>query len=386
MKLSPQFKLMSIWIMRFMLLRRSFFLLMFSFMCLLAQAGSALASSDDYIVNDVDIAASGANPSQARTNAIANAQRSAFATLLERLDMNTDIAGRFDAAAIADMVSSQQITDEKIAGNNYSATLNITFSESFVKHYLSDKTIVQSSDKPEILLLVPIKMVGNQKLIWEENNDWKTAWQLLLSQNSSNRPVIKLPKGDADDMAAVNAAALDDDAIVNYTDFESMLTKYRADTLILAFFNFDNIENKVNISLKIIKKFQYKPVRLSFVNVNQLDQQDLINKVADKTFEYINSSRSKNAQGLNASSSKIEFDVLINSLGDWMTIKNKLENQNLVEKMTVNSISRDLVKVSVVYNNSNGEISSFFAKNDLFLQKKSEGQYFLSLLTGAAQH
>ena len=36
-------------------------------------------------------------------------------------------------------------------------------------------------------------------------------------------------------------------------------------------------------------------------------------------------------------------------------------------------------EINVTYNNNNGDIINFFAKYNLFLQKKPEGGYFLSL-------
>lgn len=372
---------MSIWIMFFRLIGRGFYLLCFGLFCLSLQAGSAFAQSDSdaYIVNDVNIIASGATPNQARINAVANAQKNALIILLGRLNLDPNIANSFDASTISDMVSSQQITNEKIAGNSYSAALNITFSESFVKHYLGDKSLVKNDNKPSKLLVLPIKIIKNQKLIWEETNDWKIAWEADLNKNTASGSIIELPKGDVDDISATNSVVSGDDNImVNFSDFESMLNKYKADSLVLAYFQFDDIENKVDIYLKIIKKFQSKQVHLSFVNVNQLTPQDLVSKVADKTIEYLNNYTRPKAITNNNSTSAIEINALINNLGDWMTIKNRLENTNLVEKMKINSISKDLVSISIVYNNRNGDIIDFFGKNNLYLQKKNDGQYILT--------
>ena len=72
-------------------------------------------------------------------------------------------------------------------------------------------------------------------------------------------------------------------------------------------------------------------------------------------------------------------DVLIDGLNDWLKVKNKLENSNLVSQLKVNSISKNLVKINISYNSANGNIISFFAKNNLFLQIKDGNNYVLSL-------
>ncbi len=365
------------------LTRPKFFILGFFVVLLLSlNYNLAFAQNTTYAVNDVIANGSGISPSQARINAIAFAQRNAFLILLERLGIDENIASTLDDTAIADMVASQQIINEKISDTNYSATLNLTFSESFVKYYLGEK--LPPSDKPKeaitpnitgSYLVIPVKLIKDQSLIWEENNDWKTAWENILENNKIT--YLNLPKGDIDDITIISSPTIGD---ANFTDFEPLLTKYRVDSLMLAYFNFDSIENKVNITLHNVQKFSSTQIKLAFVNVDQLPNEDLVNKVAEKTINYIALVNDKNQQKLPQQSTvTYQIDVLINGLNDWLKVKNKLENSNLVSQFRVNTISRDLVKISVSYNNGNGDIINFFAKNRLFLQKRSANEYFLSL-------
>jgi hypothetical protein len=371
---------------------RNFLLTGFFLTCLLLIFCQPLFAQDpNYFINDVVASGSGSSPNQARTNAIASAQRNAFLILLGRLGVKENIASTLEDGAISDMVASQQIMNEKIAGNNYSATLNLSFSESFVKHYLGNKistanSLANSLANPSpnnqetsqeniasSYLVIPIKIEKPQPLIWETNNDWKLACESFTKNNNIN--YLKLPKGDIDDISAITIDTVNNN---NFTDFEPLITKYKVDGLILAYFDFDSIENKVNITLQNIQKFNSVQTKLAFVNVNQLSPENLINKVAEKTINYIALSNGKKESAKQEISS-YQFDVLIFGLNDWLKIKNKLENSNLISQLKINSISKDLVKINVSYNSVNGDIINFFAKNNLFLQKKNEGGYILSL-------
>jgi hypothetical protein len=356
------------------------------FLVFLLNSNSVFAAQNDaYTVNDVIASGSGKSPSQARTNAVTSAQRNAFLILLDRLGIDSSTASSIDDAAISDMVASQQILGEKVAGNNYSATLNLSFSESFVKHYLGKK-VAAAEDKKETAnsyLIVPVKLIKNQSLIWETNNDWKVAWENILKANKVS--YLKLAKGEIDDIATITPSAVDNP---HFTDFEQLLNKYKTDGLMLVYFDFDSIENKVNIVLQNIQKFNTTKTKLDFVNVNQLSPEDLVNKVAEKTFDYIASIVDKDGvrsspltapTTIQTGISTYQIDILIYGLDDWLKVKNKLENSNLVSQFRVESLSRDLVKIIVSYNNSNGDIINAFAKNNLYLQKKTEGGYFLSL-------
>ncbi len=377
--------------MNYRLLKPNFCVLGF-FLVLLFSLNSSLvfAQNATYAVNDIIANGSGKSPSQARTNATAAAQRNAFLILLDRLGIDASAASTIDDAAVSDMVASQQILNEKISGNNYSATLNLTFSESFVKHYLGKK-IAAADDAKEnskstsasSYLVIPVKLLKNQSLIWESNNDWKVAWENILKTNKVS--YLKIAKGEIDDIATVSQSKVDNP---NFSDFEPMLNKYKVDGVMLVYFDFDSIENKVNIILQNVQRFSSTQTKLDFVNVNQLSVEDLVNKVAEKTFNYIDSITEKPSpttvatqplQPIQQGISPYQIDVLISSLDDWLKVKNKLENSNLVSQLRVDSISRDLVKINISYNNNNGDIISFFARNNLFLQKKTEGGYFLSL-------
>jgi len=326
-----------------------------------------------YFVGDVLINASGKSPSQARINAIASGQRNAFIILLNRLGIDENLANGFKDDIISDMVASQQIMDEKIAGNNYSATLNLNFSDSFVKHHLGGhlggKIESAQEKKPNSYLVIPIKIIQNETLIWGENNDWKLTWENII-KNNQTLP-IKLPKGDIEDIGIFNNNAVNEDKFLN---FESSLNKYKVEALVLAYFEFDAIENKVNIHLKTIRKFQNNQVHLDFINVNQLEMPDLINKVANKTLDYLIADKTS----AEPNEINLSIDVLISNLGDWVEIKNKLENSNIVSGLKVSSISKSSVKINVTYNKNNGNIINFFAKHNLLLQKRKEGEYSLS--------
>ncbi len=337
-----------------------------------------LAQDLDYAVNDILANGSGKSPTQARTNAIASGQRNAFLILLNRLAINENISSTLEDEAIADMVASQQIINEKISGNNYSATLNLTFSESFVKYHLGNKVSpdnkeVASQNISSSYLAIPVKLIDGQPTIWEQNNDWKMAWENILKNNNSS--YLKLPKGDIDDITIISPSTINGN---NFTDFEPLLAKYKADGIILAYFDFDSIENKVNITLKNIQRFSSTQTKLAFVNVNQLPAENLVNKVAEKTINYIalvnNQKSASSEQGIVSYS----VDVLIGGLDDWLKVKNKLENSNLVSQLQVNSISKNLVKINISYNSANGNIINFFAKNNLSLQIKGEHSYVLS--------
>ena len=328
----------------------------------------AISDENPYLVNNIFVTVTGKSPTSARTLATNQARRNAFGILLGRLSIDEGFNDNINAEEISDMVHSEQITNEKIAGNNYSANFNIAFSESFVSNLLASKNINKGNVKQEIFLIIPIKNIKKKSLLWEKTNDWKSAWEITINNHPNSK--IKLLKGDVDDIATINPEMADE---ANFSDFEASLAKYKADAAMVIYFNFDEIENKVSLNLKTIRRFQNKQIKLSFVNVNQLNSVDLLSKVVEKTIEHI----SNNKEPASNDKTTIDIDIPISNLGDWMSMKSRLENINFLEEMRVNSIAKDLVKITIKFDNNTGDIIDLFAKYNFELRKDESNQYLL---------
>jgi hypothetical protein len=346
---------------------------------------SAKIEQNIYNIEGIEINTSATTPSQARDLAIAQAQRSGFLTLISRLEINSSIADSINDEEISNLVRSRQIIDENIAGNNYSALFNIIFAQDFVEDILAKKNINNLNknalnnstlnNKEMAALLIPIKIVEKQPLLWETNNDWKGTLERITQDRLIFK--LKIPFGDLNDIATLNIDSIEN---YNYPQFEAALQKYHADFVYIAYFEFDNIENKVLVTLKTIRKFQNKKIKLSLLNVDRLDYVNLLNKVAQKTIEYL-----LNPQNFNPSSklssqnqTKLNLVILINNLEEWLVVKNKIESSNLINQLNIESISRDEIKVTVNYIAKDPDIVASFIKIGLFVSKKSDDSYLLS--------
>jgi len=345
----------------------SFFLL-FSFATL---SLSYAADSNIYLVENVIVSITSKSPNTARTAATANARRDAFLILLTRLDLKTSLADNINDGEISDMVRSEQIDQEKIAGNNYSATFNIMFAKDFVDHILAQKTTNKVEErKGEAYLLIPAKMVKRRPILWEEENDWKKAIEKNLNKKAQQKFVV--PQSDVENLAILNRDNIES---IEYAGLEPMLNRYKTDAAYTLFFNYDEIENKVTVNVFYTRKLQKKIFKLGFVNVDHLSYAGLMDKVAVKTIDYLLTVENSENKILN--SGLVRIGIPISGLGNWLMIKNKIETSGLISQLNIESISRDYVLISVNYVNGKAEITEAFAKIGLPLDKKSDNFYKL---------
>ncbi len=336
---------------------------------------------NNYMVEGIAAKASARSSGDAKILATASARKDAFVILLSRLALNPSLVNNISNDDLFDMVNSEQITEERISGSSYSAIFNIAFSESAVKRILRDKNINKTDDVVENYLLVPVKILKpksldgngpNELLLWEAENNWKIAIEKEIKNSSI--PNFIVPESDLSNITSLNKDNIEQ---VSFNDLEPILTKYKSSEGLVMFFYYDDIENKVIISVQNVKKLQKKLFKLNFVNVERLNYEQLTSKVAQKTIEYLLTLKSGNKS--KSETNFIKIEIPISKLGDWMMIKNKIENSNLINQLNIESISKDYVRISVNYAENQTDIIEAFAQKNIFLEKKAENLFSLSL-------
>ena len=347
------------------------------FLLFVIASSQVRAQQISYLVENVATSASAKSAGDAKVSATANARREAFVTILSRLSLPASDAEKITNDQLFDMVRSEQITEEKIAGSNYSAIFNIMFAKSAVDRVLKDKSGSASKEiAAENYLLIPVKIIKQKNvaanstrfILWDDDNDWRKALDKDLKSKSLKNLII--PQPDLSNVAMINNDNIEK---LEYSAIEPLFSRYKAVGAYVVFFYFDDIENKVSIAVKNIKKLQKRQIKLNFVNIDRLKYDGLLAKVADKTVEYLVQSQSESL--LEFGSNSVKFEIQISSFGDFLMLKNKIENSNLINQMNIEAISKDYVKTTVNYIGSDPDIIAAFSKFGLVLKKKSDNYY-----------
>ncbi len=337
---------------------------------LLAPFSVRAAGSDIYMISGVLVNVSGKSPASAKSSARANARRDAFVILLTRLELKGNIANMVSDEEVEEMVRSEQIESEKISGNDYSATFNIEFAKDFVDYILAKKTAPESENaqnKKEVSLLIPVVMKKHQPLLWGEENEWQKSIAKTLQKKFSDKFVLL--DSDVSNIASINEKNI---ANLDYALIEPLIARHKASDAYTLTFSYDEIENKVLVAVVSIGKFQKKQVKLSFVNVNRLGYEDLMNKVADKSIDYLVKAQSDSTKV--TKSDLITIKVFAKNLNAWLAAKNKIEKSNLINQLNIESVSRDYVMITVRYVGS-GDVMDSFANKGLKLTQESENHF-----------
>jgi len=331
-----------------------------------------------YNIESISSKANGKSPANSRAIATINARRDAFMVLLMRLQIPISKADEISNDEISEMVRSEQIFDEKIIGNNFSANFNITFAKDFVDHILKSKEKEDTANKDlaneENYIIIPIKMSNKRPLIWEEENDWMPTLKRIINKNDLHKKFI-IPEANIVNVGSINGQNIKE---LGYDNFSKLTEENNAHSTYLLFYNFDEIANKVIVEVSYFRKLQKKQFRLSFVNVDRLSNNDLLVKVAERTIDYLKNNPIGNDNALNKN--LIDLTIKISSLDDWLNIKTIFDKANFIEGYEINSISRDEIIVSVNYLNTQIPIDNEFKKLGFIFSKRTDNSYDINTI------
>ncbi len=275
------------------------------------------------------------------------------------------------------MVRSEQVFDEKISSTTYAATFSISFAKDFVEHILAQKN--QASPEPVAApveektgsVVIPVRILQRKTLLWEGSNDWRTSVRKALYGHDD----FVIPTPDSENIAIVNGANVNQ---VSKEELAPLFSKYQSSAIYFLLFSFDNVNNKVSVTVRSFNKLHKSQARLSFVNSEKLDDQELMDKVASKSVEYLLGL--KNSEKTFDGERVLALEIPITKLGDWLMIKGRIEGNSLISKLNIESISADYVKASVtVITPPDVDIADSFARIGFDLTQKNSNIYLLTI-------
>ena len=363
----------------------------------LASKSSDSSKNSPYLIQNIQVEANGKSANDAKIIATKNARRQALTKLVERLKISKNIE-KISDNELEQMIKSEQILLEKFSNNNYQATLNISFSKKFIAFYLKNKNdnplnnsdsiqnlAINKAEKPELddvnkhnTLILPVKKQGNNFMIWEEKNEWRSSLEKSLQKNKlfTNNEILIL-KNEINNLEIINNENIED---LQYLDFEPILIQQKSDNLYLVIFEYDEIENKARIIVKNFSKNPKKTVILNFVNVDFLKYSELIDKVSVKLIEYL--LNNKNLINNEINQNNITLDIEINDFESWIKIQQKIINSGLMSNIFLKSISKQKTTISGNYLGNKNKIIEDFKNIDLSIKKKEneDNQFTVSII------
>ena len=234
------------------------------------------------------------------------------------------------------------------------------------------KNIKINKNKEEKYLLFFIDESKLNYSLWQENNPWINIASNIIQTQETQK--IKIPKGDLEDMSLVS---INPSKELSLSNFSKILTKYDSETIVLVFFNFQENKKELIVTLKIIRNFQNKEIKMNFININKNDINNYRSLIIKRVIRHLIKKKEINfIEVKNDNLFKINIDIIVPDIESWIFTQNKLKTIKSINNFTIKSISNDLIRISIEYK-GNKDIMEEFFKKGLYLQKNNSDDYFI---------
>ncbi len=211
-------------------------------------------------VTDVTVDKTSMTAVTAREEAIVEARRLAFQKLAER-SMTPDVFKTFvlpDDVMIATFIQDFEMKQEKISANRYVANFTVRFNAAAADHInsaggqMSDAAPLPVAPTPtaaapparSILVLPYFENIAGKKVLWEDPNPWREAWQVHGNAHLPSGGTVTVPFGDISDIATGSTDIVWEG---DFSAIESLRDKYSAQEVVLAVANKSGVYIYVSI-------------------------------------------------------------------------------------------------------------------------------------------
>lgn len=313
---------------------------------------------------DLAVDATADSAVQARAVALAEGQRRALNQILRRLTLREDWS-RLPLVAAEDLpnlVESLAIADEKTSNVRYLAKISVRFKKAGIDQLLTEGDIPYSDTQAKPALILPVWEAGGVRLLFEDENPWRLAWESLPLTDDDLLP-LRLPLSDLADISSLGSEAA---LLGHWSRFEGLNGRYGTQSVIAVHavalpdggVQINMLWHTVEGTTSTITSYQSEAGNDLGVFLQWLAG-EISGELADnwKRRTLINFGEE------NSLSVRIPFD----GLKAWNAIRNKLKKISLVQKFKIVSITRSDAQLELYFLGDPQRLSLSLAQQDLQL-------------------
>ena len=354
-------------------------------MAMSANAGFA-QGRDIFSVSGVVVDARADNELAAKATGIAQGETDAFRTLLQRLTLQRDHDRLPDPEkeAITALVRDFSVDREKFGGGRYIATLTVRFKADRVRKVLHDADIPFAETASRPVLVLPVFQTAGATALWEDTNPWFAAWS-RLGRRSGLQPLL-LPVGDLSDVAVISAeeAVLGDKAKLS-----EIASRYGAgETMVIVASLFvDQTFGLLRVEVATSRFGGNSTGQTEFQKFESQangSRDQLLDQAAKSVGLAVEDGWKQKIIFERGVEQRIVVQVPIDNLGDWLSVRERLNSIAAVKELHVVQLSVDRAEVELAYLGSADQLRLAMVQSELDLSYAADKAVW-TLLSGSGR-
>jgi Uncharacterized protein conserved in bacteria (DUF2066) len=343
---------------------------------------SAAADDDLFEVLDIKVDETDQTAAAAREKALATGERRAWDVLVQRLvDPQQRRLPEFSQREIGDAVNDFWVTEEKTSPVRYIASLNYNFRPASVRRLLASRGVRFTMTPSPPVVVLPVYEAEGRRLLWDDPNPWRQAWQ---GTRIRGLVPIKVPNGDLADLATVGVdQALGGDR----SRLAELAQRHGAGDALVTVATVEAGPASTTQNLKV------SAIRYSATSAQPLADRSFAIEAGGVTSDLLRQAAAAVADDLQAAwrratataaapvegklSSATRVVVPLTSLEEWVRIRKRLQTLAQVQGVTLQSITREEARLTIVYPGNTEQLSSALAETGLYLRDE-DGQWVIT--------
>ena len=287
---------------------------------------------DIYTVTGVAVDATGASAAEARDIALAEGQAAAAARMLQRLTLEPDwpMLPPMSPQAAQALVTGVGVANERASSTRYLADLTVRFQREAVRSLLRQSGVRFTDNQAAPALLLPVLDADGMRVLFDEPNPWRSAWDARDLANSLV-PLV-LPLGDLNDLTEISA---EDAVIADWPAVAPLAARYRTSQVLVAHARWRDGAG-LDVTLIRLTPSGREATERSYGGATL---GEAIAVAAAATQEALVASWKANNAIVLGLEQTLPASVEFASLSEWLTIRERLAATSIVQDLSVVAIS-----------------------------------------------
>lgn len=294
-------------------------------------------------VKDINVYEQSGTPEEAKSKAIEVGRMAAFMQLVADLISDADYSRLplLKDGDIAPAVVGFRAENELAGDKSYRATVHYTFDKEAVESLLDQYDVLFKEYYKPPILVIPLLNVEEDYILWEGDNPWEAAWNKLTLQEK--KQFVFIPLGDIDDL---RYAKLSDILSRDANVFKEMRSRYDAAYVVLAEAHL--FGDRLRVMLEPVGESELQPSENEYALTDDQEMSFFFETVVKDQLAHIEEFRRLMEEEKN-SVNRVEIEVKVAKLKDFVTLKNGIAGLPLVKSLNVKSISSQSVVIELTF-------------------------------------
>ena len=341
---------------------------------------------------EVKVFQKGTNAMEARTKALADAEKRGFAALVKQKapEYAEQILRDSVGVNIGQYVIGYHAKDEVVTNTSYRAILVMDFDDSFINSITqqSQPTSVTGQNPysphniPEqpvatgdAILLIPVFRSRYGILLWEKGNIWRKSVNEMALQRGHGEFVV--PYGDHVDKLTINASNI---LTASFARLAPLTRRYGANRILIAVAHGNGGRDGYTLTLRELSPTGSAIKTINIKDDPNLSSNDLLRQSAEGLIDgYLKKQHNMTPEEMAESQyHDINAYILLNNARDWGDLRKRLMSIKLIKNIQVIGADAGSMALEINFKGPPKNFGEALVNNGIFANQNN-GQLWLSL-------